>query len=90
MEKDMKERLFEVLKNLTEEQKERMKACKSPSEIIARLSEMGVELPDELLDAVAGGADTPGGGVDLVSLIMSSFWQKTDSTDSVYQQKNFF
>ena len=45
-----------IEKYLTDEQKEKVKACKSPDEIIALLGEMGVELPDKLLDAVAGGA----------------------------------
>ncbi len=56
MGKDLKERMIGILQYLTDEQKEKMKACKSPDQIIALLSKMGVELPDELLDTVAGGA----------------------------------
>lgn len=54
---------IEVLKgvydSLTEEQKEKAKACKDTDELITKLGEMGVALPDELLDAVAGGTHMP-------------------------------
>ena len=53
------EKLFALLRNtfhtMTDEQKEKVKACKDLNELITLLGEMGVELPDELLDAVAGG-----------------------------------
>ena len=41
--------------SLTDEQKEKAKACKSMDELTALAGQMGVELPDELLDSVAGG-----------------------------------
>ena len=46
----------EAINTLTDEQKKQLAACKSPEELTVRLGELGVELPDELLDAVAGGA----------------------------------
>lgn len=52
---EMSDLLKSVVKGLNDEQKEKVKACKSPDEVIACLGELGVELPDELLDAVAGG-----------------------------------
>lgn len=51
----MKERMTNRLNSLTDEQKEKVKACKDMNELTALLGQMGVELPDELLDAVAGG-----------------------------------
>ena len=41
--------------SLTDEQKEKAKACKTLDELTALAGKEGVELPDELLDAVAGG-----------------------------------
>lgn len=54
-----KQKLNEMLKGiydaLTDEQKEKAKACKTIDELTALLGEMGIALPDELLDAAAGG-----------------------------------
>ncbi len=41
--------------SLSGEQRERAKSCKSIDELMSFVGEEGVELPDELLDAVAGG-----------------------------------
>ena len=53
------QKLNEMLKgiydDLTDEQKEKAKACKTIDELTALLGEMGIALPDELLDAAAGG-----------------------------------
>lgn len=53
------EKLNEILRSvcdsLTDEQKEKVNACKTLKERIALLSELGVALPDEVMDAVAGG-----------------------------------
>ena len=49
--------LERVIASLTEEQKEKVKACKDMNELVALLGELGVELPDELLDDVGGGLD---------------------------------
>ena len=54
------EKLNELLKNvwdsLTDEQKEKAKECKTADELLKLAGEEGIELPDELLDAAAGGA----------------------------------
>lgn len=42
--------------DLTEEQKEKARACKTPEELVALAREEGVELSDEQLEVVAGGA----------------------------------
>ncbi len=53
--KKLNELLNKALASLTEEQKEKAKACKTTKELIDFLAETGVELPDEALDMVAGG-----------------------------------
>ena len=53
--KNLSERMAEILNGLTDEQKEKAKACKTPEDLIAFLIELDAALPDELLDAVAGG-----------------------------------
>ena len=54
------EKLSEMLKtvwdSLTDEQKEKAKECKTADELLKFAGEEGIELPDEVLDAVAGGA----------------------------------
>ena len=52
---NLREQMAEILNGLTEEQKERAKACKTMEELMTFLSKLGAALPDELLDAVAGG-----------------------------------
>lgn len=41
--------------DLTEEQKEKARACKTPEEILALAESEGMELSDEELESVAGG-----------------------------------
>ncbi len=51
----LNELLVNVLDSLTDEQKAKAKACKTPDELLKLAGEEGIELPDEVLDAVAGG-----------------------------------
>ncbi|MBQ9459560.1 MAG: hypothetical protein IJU66_06460 [Oscillospiraceae bacterium] len=57
--KSIDPKLNETLKgiwdSLTDEQKEKAKACKSMDELTALASKEGVELSDEALDMVSGG-----------------------------------
>ena len=46
----------ELLKGLTEEQIKKVEACKSSEEILALAQSEGVQLSDEQLEAVSGGA----------------------------------
>lgn len=55
--KELNEALERVIASLTEEQKEKAKACETLDQLTALLGELGVELPDELLDDVGGGFD---------------------------------
>ena len=52
-------KIAEVLKgiydSLTDEQKEKAKKCKTMDELLKLAGEEGIELPDEVLDAAAGG-----------------------------------
>ena len=53
----LKDMLRIVYDSLTDEQKKKANACKNLKELTACLGGMGVALPDEVLDAVAGGGD---------------------------------
>ena len=54
-EKRCSELLSGVLEGLTDEQKAKAAACPDNGELIDLLGQMGVALPDELLDEAAGG-----------------------------------
>jgi hypothetical protein len=45
------------LNELTEEQQAKLKSCRDSKELMSALGEMGIELTDEQLDAVAGGKE---------------------------------
>ena len=45
------------IKDLTPEQKAKALACTSSEEVVELAKELGVELTDEQLDAIAGGED---------------------------------
>ena len=47
-----------IWESLTDEQKEKAKTCKSWDELTALAGKEGIELPDEVLDAIAGGLPT--------------------------------
>ena len=59
--KTLDPKLAEALKgiweSLTDEQKEKAKACKTPDELTAFAGREGVELPDDELDKVSGGVN---------------------------------
>ncbi len=56
--KKLNELLNKALASLTDEQKAKAKACKTAKELLDFLAEAGVELPDEVLEKVAGGGVT--------------------------------
>ncbi len=53
------EKMRELFKSLTDEQKEKIKACKTPEEVVDLIQNEGFELPDDALDLISGG--TSGG-----------------------------
>ena len=57
MNEKLKETMKGIYENLTDEQKERAKACKTMEELMAFAGKEGLELPDEMIDAVAAGRD---------------------------------
>lgn len=44
-----------IYDSLTDEQKERAKACKTTDELVKLAGEEGIELSDEMIEAAAGG-----------------------------------
>ena len=46
----------ELFRGLTEQQISKVRSCKNPSEILALAKEEGVDLTDEQLEAINGGA----------------------------------
>ncbi len=52
---ELNEALKSMWDSLSDEQKEKAKECKSMDELMLCAGKMGIELPDELLDTVAGG-----------------------------------
>lgn len=55
MDEKMKEALDGIYDNLSDELKEKAKQCKTMDELMEFAGKEGLELPDEVLDAVAGG-----------------------------------
>ncbi len=45
------------IEDLTAEQKEKAKACKTPEEVLSLAKEEGIELTDTQLDSLSGGWD---------------------------------
>ena len=45
----------DLYNNLTDEQKEKVKACKDEKELLRLMSEESVELTDEQMEAISGG-----------------------------------
>ena len=54
-EKKLNEQVDAAVVYLTDEQKKKVEDCKNMNDLIDLLGEMGVVLPDELMNAVAGG-----------------------------------
>ena len=52
---ELKELLSGVISSLTDEQKEQFKTCTTLQDFTELAGKLGVALPDEVLDAVAGG-----------------------------------
>ena len=58
MDEKKKEAMKSIYGTLTEGQKEKWNACRTQEEFMEFISNEGIELPDELVDAVAGGIYT--------------------------------
>ena len=55
--KELEESLKGIYEQLTDEQKEKAKQCKTMDELMTFAGEEGLELPDEIVSAVAGGGN---------------------------------
>ena len=55
MDEKTKETLNSVFEKLTDEQKEKVSACKNADELMKLLGEWDIELPDDLSAIVSGG-----------------------------------
>ena len=55
MDERLTKELEGIINKLTDEQKEKAKACKNMDEFMKLAGEWGIELPDELVDNVGGG-----------------------------------
>ena len=51
----MDEKMKEIYDGLSDELKEKARACKTMDELMELAGKEGIELPDEVLDVVAGG-----------------------------------
>ena len=80
------EKTVELLKgiweNLTDEQKEKAKACKTADELIKLAGEEGIELPDEALETVAGGYLFQEHGSKCIEIIRDSDGEYLGSVDT--------
>ena len=56
MDEKMKEAMQVVYETLSDEQKKKVDACKSADDLAELFGEWEIELPDELVGAVAGGS----------------------------------
>ena len=68
----MTELMISVCKSLTDEQKEKVKTSKKVKEMAECLGEMGVPLPNELMDSVTGGHDPSAQSVVLIDAIATA------------------
>ena len=55
MDEKINEKLKEIYDSLTDEQKEKAKNCRTLEELVEFAGEEDIELPEELMDQVAGG-----------------------------------
>ena len=55
MDEKIQEALKSIYEKLTDEQKEKWKSCKTEDEFVTFIGEVGIELPDDIVGAVAGG-----------------------------------
>ncbi|MCR5339331.1 MAG: hypothetical protein K6E75_12325 [Lachnospiraceae bacterium] len=58
----MNEKMKAIFDGLSDELKEKAKACRNMDELTELAGKEGIELPDEVLDAVAGGCGDGCGG----------------------------
>ena len=70
MQKTSNQLIVQIRQQLGEDGFERLAACESDEERLQLLKDCGVELPDELLDGIAGG-----GFFDTLKLLAQQTWK---------------
>lgn len=90
MEEKMKKALKEIFDKLTDEQKEKAKACKTMDELMEFIGKEGIELPDDLLDNVAGGFQIQWKKVDLQPYESTPTGRKDGSLPTPPVDENIF
>ena len=55
MDKNLNASIMRIYDSMTDEQKAKANACKTMADLISLAGKEGIELTDEVLDAVAGG-----------------------------------
>ena len=78
----LNEMLVDVWDSLTDEQKAKAKACKTPDELVKLAAEEGIELPDEVLEAVSGGYLFQNHGSQGIEIIRDSDGEYLGSVDT--------
>jgi len=69
-----------IWENLTNEQKEKAKACNTVDELTRFAAQEGIELTDELLETVSGGGSTLGYAVSLLDKVEKGTASKQESS----------
>lgn len=78
MDEKVNEAMKSFFEKLTDEQKEKAKACKNTDELLKLAGEWGIEIPDELAGMVTGGGPA-------IDAIMQSFVPgETRTTSQIY------
>ena len=73
MDEKTKEALKSIFQKLTDEQREKVNACPNTDELMKLLGEWDIELPDELVDQVAGGFDWARASAEAIALAREIF-----------------
>ena len=80
--------LKKIYEGLTDEQKAKVRECKTVEEITALAEKEGIELPDEALDAIAGGISVGGsmmalGNQNAIDMSQSAYTTENTTTTDV-------
>ena len=85
--KDLSKILSDVWDSLTDEQKEKARQCKTADELLALAGKEGIELPDEVANAVSGGYVFNENGSRGIEIIRDSDGEYLESADSWEQAR---
>ncbi len=69
MDEKMKATIKGIYDNLSDDLKEKVKACKTMEEVMELAGKEGIELPDEVVEAISGGCGARGGWGSIPALL---------------------